>query len=172
MAVTIISRQRRETVDLRGLRRLVSRVLEDHDRGDADVTVVVGGDRLLRRLNAAYRGVDAPTDVLSFGADGGPAARARRDEAPEEILGDVVVSIDRAAAQARSRRVTLDREVRTLVAHGVLHLLGHDHERAGERRRMAALERGYARATGRPAAARAPRRRRAPRSGRGRQGTR
>jgi probable rRNA maturation factor len=107
----------------------------------------VASDKLLRELNNAYRGLDAPTDVLSFGA---PRARAggrgRRDaDGPEVVLGDVVISTDRAAAQAEARGVPFDREMLKLVAHGVLHLLGYDHENPKERRGMALLENRYVR---------------------------
>lgn len=145
MPVEIINRQRRAAVDRRAIRWLAARVLEDHGRGDADVTVVTASDRFVRRLNSAYRDLDAPTDVLSFGAPRAPkGGRGRRDaDGPEVVLGDVVISTDRAAAQAEARGVTFEREMLKLVAHGLLHLLGHDHKNPGARRSMARLENRY-----------------------------
>jgi len=70
----------------------------------------------MRRLNREFRKIDRPTDVLSFPA-----------EAPA-FLGDVAIDVPYAARQARKRGHALDREVQLLLAHGVLHLLGHDHE--------------------------------------------
>jgi len=90
----------------------------------------------MRGLNAAYRGKDKPTDVLSFELD------ERPDPSGPPLLGDVVISVDTAARQAAARGVPLDAEVRLLLVHGILHLLGYDHERsASEARRMFALQR-------------------------------
>jgi len=148
MPIAIVNKQSRHRIDRPAIRALVSGILDDHNRGEAEVTVVAATDAFVHRLNLAYRGVDAATDVLSFGAparSGRRAARRAADAGPEPVLGDVVVSTDRAAAQARERGVPLRREMLALVAHGVLHLLGHDHERAVDRRRMALLERRYLR---------------------------
>jgi probable rRNA maturation factor len=145
MSIEIIKKRKSAAVDRRAIRRLAARILEDHDRGDADVTVVVASDKLLRELNNAYRGLDAPTDVLSFGASRETARRRGDADGPEAVLGDVVISTDRAAAQAEARGVPFDREMLKLVAHGVLHLLGYDHEDPKERRGMALLENRYVR---------------------------
>jgi probable rRNA maturation factor len=80
--------------------------------------VLITGDAELRRLNREFRGKDEATDVLSFPA--GPDAAA--------TLGDIAISLGRARAQAREYDHTLEAEVRILLLHGVLHLLGHDHE--------------------------------------------
>jgi probable rRNA maturation factor len=147
MSIKIINTQKTAAVDRRAIRRLAARILEDHGRADADVTVVAAPDAFLRDLNREYRGLDAPTDVLSFGAprEAGKGRGPRDADAPEAVLGDVVISTDRAAAQAAKRGVPFDREMLKLVAHGVLHLLGHDHEGPKERRSMAALENRYVR---------------------------
>ena len=101
----------------------------------ADVAVVFGGDALLRELNARYRGIDRATDVLSFTyADDGPGARGRA------LDGELVLSVDRLAAQARRYRHSPGQELLRLVTHGLLHLCGHDHVKAGERRLMRAAE--------------------------------
>lgn len=96
----------------------------------------------MRGLNARYRRIAHPTDVLAF------ASR----EAPQPmtpLLGDVVISLDTARRQAREAGSTLDREMVTLLIHGVLHLLGYDHERsAREARRMQKKERAILRALG------------------------
>ena len=70
-------------------------------------------------LNLQYRGKDKPTDVLSF-----PLA----DELQPYLLGDVIISIETAARQAQRRRHSLREEIQTLLIHGILHLLGYDHE--------------------------------------------
>ena len=102
----------------------------------ADVAVVFADDATLRTLNARYRGIDRATDVLSFTyADDGPGARRRALE------GELVLSTARIAAQARRYRHTPGRELLRLVTHGLLHLCGHDHVKAGERSVMRAAER-------------------------------
>ncbi len=85
-------------------------------RGGASVSVLLCGDARMRRLNREFRKIDRPTDVLSFPA-GAPS-----------FLGDVAIDVPYAARQAHRRGHALDREVKLLLAHGVLHLLGHDHE--------------------------------------------
>jgi probable rRNA maturation factor len=87
------------------------------------------GDETIRALNAEHRGLDAPTDVLSF-----PLGSEFTLPPGEPVhLGDVVVSYTRAVAQADEYGHSVEREVAYLVAHGVLHVLGYDHERDAER---------------------------------------
>ena len=105
------------------------------------LTLVITIDRRIRRLNRLWRGIDKATDVLSFpaGADPGPARH----------LGDVVISRETAARQARVEGHPLATELRVLALHGLLHLLGYDHEHdAG---RMARTERRLRRQGGLPA---------------------
>lgn len=104
---------------------------------EAEVSVVFVDDEYIRRLNREYRGVDAPTDVLSFSMlEGDPVA------GPEEecVLGDVVVSLPAAVRQSEAYGHSFRREVAYLVAHGVLHLLGYDHRTAEEKKRMREME--------------------------------
>jgi len=106
----------------------------------AELTVSLVDDEAMQALNRDYRQADRPTDVLAFAMREG-----ERVAGDEGILGDVVISLDTAARQARRRGVPLARELRTLLVHGVLHLLGYDHERsAAEARRMRAEERRLA----------------------------
>lgn len=101
-------------------RRLIAEVA-----GDRDATCLISTDEELRRLNRDFRGKDTPTDVLSF-----PSPR----DAAE--LGEIAISWDRASEQARELGHAADEEVRVLMLHGVLHLLGMDHETdSGEMRR-------------------------------------
>ena len=86
-----------------------------------DITIVLTDDRQLHELNLDYLGVDAPTDVLSF-----PASETD-PETGATYLGDIVLSIPRAAAQAQAAGHPLEAEVQLLVVHGTLHLLGYDH---------------------------------------------
>ncbi len=97
-----------------------------------ELSVLVTDDAQLHQLNRDYRGVDAPTDVLSFAAEeeaGGPFVRP--PDAPR-YLGDIALSYERVVAQAAEYGHSRERELAYLVAHGVLHLLGYDHERGPE----------------------------------------
>jgi probable rRNA maturation factor len=107
-----------------------ARAALDHQSADGDLTLVLTGDEQLRRLNRDYRGVDAPTDVLSF-----PASETD-PETGAPYLGDILLSVSRADEQARAAGHPLADEARLLVVHGVLHLLGHDHAEADEKAKM------------------------------------
>lgn len=101
-----------------------------HQSADGDLTLVLTDDEQLHRLNRDFLGVDAPTDVLSF-----PASETD-PETGARYLGDILLSIPRAGAQARAAGHPLEDEARLLVVHGVLHLLGHDHAEADEKAKM------------------------------------
>jgi probable rRNA maturation factor len=105
------------------------------------VTVVITTDRRIRTLNRTWRGLDKATDVLSFPAGDDPG--------PGRPLGDLVISRETAARQARAEGHALGTEVRILALHGLLHLLGYDHER--DSGRMARIERRLRRQGGLPA---------------------
>ena len=122
----------------------------------AGVSLTVVGDRAMRSLNRRHRGIDAATDVLSFPlyepqafVRRGPT-RPRPHRDPELLLGDVVISLDTARRQAAAYGAPLARELERLLIHGILHLCGHDHLVAGERRRMEREERRLARRIGMP----------------------
>jgi probable rRNA maturation factor len=122
------------------VRRAGDRMLGALELGGAELSVLLCDDAAIHALNREHRGHDKPTDVLSFPIDGSRSAlvRARRAAARGEtpLLGDVVISLDTAARQAASRRRELAAEVVFLLAHGVLHLVGHDHAEPEEKRLM------------------------------------
>ena len=96
----------------------------------ADLTIVLTDDAQLHELNKEYLGVDAPTDVLSFPSD------QTDPETGSRYLGDILISVERAAAQASAAGHPTEAEVQLLVVHGILHLLGHDHGDPEEKARM------------------------------------
>jgi probable rRNA maturation factor len=112
-------------VDEGKLRALALALLTAEGIGEAcALGIAFAGESEMRALNAEHRGLDEVTDVLAFPLDG-------RDELPpglERQLGDVVVCVEQAVRQATAAGVETSAEVRTLVVHGLLHLLGHDHE--------------------------------------------
>ncbi len=127
---SLLNRQRIVRASFRGLRGFLGE-LQREVAGGRTFAVCLASDAAVRRLNRDYRGKDYPTDVLSFPDDSGEAA------------GDIVISVQAAQRQAREFGHSLDRELRTLALHGVLHLLGFDHEDRGDRGRMARAERRW-----------------------------
>ena len=97
---------------------------------DVELTIVLTDDARLQELNRDYLGLDAPTDVLSF-----PASETD-PETGARYIGDILISVPRAQAQADAAGHPLESELQLLVVHGVLHLLGHDHARAEDKARM------------------------------------
>jgi probable rRNA maturation factor len=134
--MTVRLHGRRGRIDRLRLRKRAVRLLREVGRPKAELSIALVDDAEIAELNARYRGVEGATDVLSFSLLEGAHAERRGD-----LLGDVVVSLDTAAVQARRGRRSLDDEVLRLLIHGTLHLLGHDHERDDEARRMRAEER-------------------------------
>jgi probable rRNA maturation factor len=102
--------------------------------GVVEINVLIGDDGLLQRLNRDYRNTDRPTDVLSFGDDDAHGTFVVPPGAPR-YLGDIAVSYDRVIEQAEEYGHSRERELCYLVVHGVLHLLGYDHERGEEQAR-------------------------------------
>jgi probable rRNA maturation factor len=96
----------------------------------ADLTIVLTDNIQLQDLNREWMGVDAPTDVLSFPSD------EIDPESSNRYLGDILISVQRAAEQAKAAGHAVEAEVQLLVIHGVLHLMGHDHAEAGEKAKM------------------------------------
>ncbi len=127
-------------VDTKPLRKAVLETLTRQNVRDAcEVVVVISDDAALRDLNARFRGIDAPTDVLSFADDTrGPFAGGGGNF--PRYLGDIVISIDRAREQAEAAGGTLVQELQLLTVHGVLHLLGHDHAEPAQKAAMWAAQ--------------------------------
>ena len=118
------------------LARRARRVLRDVAQAGAELSLALIDDVAMAALNERHRGKRGATDVLSFSLLEGAHSEYRG-----ALLGDVVIDIEQAARQARRARRALDDELARLTIHGVLHLLGHDHENLDEARRMRAEER-------------------------------
>jgi probable rRNA maturation factor len=115
------------------VKRYATRMLRALKLEAAELSVLVCDDRVMRRLNKTYRGIDRSTDVLAFALREGMAMAGTVD-----ALGDIVIAWPTARRQARANGISSEREVCLLVAHGLLHLLGFDHAtRTTERRMMA-----------------------------------
>jgi probable rRNA maturation factor len=121
-------------LDIELLESAARTTLEQQSAPDDDITIVLTDDDQMRELNLDYLGVDAPTDVLSFPAsESDPETGAR-------YLGDILISVDRAAQQAQVAGHSLQAEAQLLVVHGTLHLLGHNHADAEQKARMWAAQ--------------------------------
>ena len=119
MAIEVVSKQRLVPINRGRICNLATDTLVSVGRADSSLTVALVRDRRIKELNRDFRGKDRATDVLSFPAGDGFEA---------DYLGDVVISTDTAARQAKDAGHSLDRELSELVIHGVLHLCGYDHE--------------------------------------------
>ena len=152
-------------VNGRALVATAKKLLEAAGEPSSSLSLTLVNDATIRRLNREHRGKDKATDVLSFpihashewvpesstGAPPSVAARPPRTKSvgsPEILLGDVVISIETARRQASDYDASLQDELYRLLIHGILHVMGHDHERVRERRVMVAAERRLARAIG------------------------
>ena len=114
--VEVVNRQRRLQLDTEAWSSFATRALNAIRENQSSATIAFVSDKRIRELNRQFRGIDKATDVLSFPAE------------EESNLGDVAVSVETAATQARENGLTLDEEIAQLILHGLLHLSGFDHE--------------------------------------------
>ena len=121
--IEIVNRQKKRRVNSKQWRELAERALYAAGKRKRAATIVFVSDAAMKKLNRQFRGKDFTTDVLSF-----PAQHERFEKELQTNLGEVVISLDRAAAQAKENGLTFANEVEQLILHGLLHLCGHDHE--------------------------------------------
>ncbi|MFL6207891.1 MAG: rRNA maturation RNase YbeY [Pyrinomonadaceae bacterium] len=123
MMIEVINRKRKLLVDCERWQTFAAKALKVIPANGAGVTVAFVSDRAMRELNRRWRGKRGTTDVLSF-----PAGQDEFERRAGATLGDVVISVERAARQAAEHGLTLDEEIAQLILHGLLHLCGYDHE--------------------------------------------
>jgi len=136
-----------EGIKLSELKGLAEKLLRKIGREDLELSVVLTDDETIKELNKNWRGKDKPTDILSFPQDF-PPLEFEGDLSPEEelkrslegckncrVLGDIVISVDRAKKQAEEYGWTFEDELKRLLLHGFVHLLGFDHETSEEAER-------------------------------------
>ena len=121
--IEVVNRQRKVTIDCERWRAFAAKALKIVPAGGAGVTVAFVSDRAMRELNRRWRGKRGTTDVLSF-----PAGQDEFEKVEGETLGDVVISVEQTARQAKEHGLEFDEEVAQLILHGLLHLCGYDHE--------------------------------------------
>lgn len=127
MEVLLRNTQRKVKLDTALVKLRTRKVLQSLELGKVELSILIVNDKKIQELNSDYRAQDKPTDVLSF-----PQEEDAVDEAGNRLLGDVVISAETADKQAEDHGLTLDQEIMLLVIHGVLHLMGYDHEQSRE----------------------------------------
>ena len=116
--IEAVNRQRKTRIETKAWESLADRAVTAIGRPGSSATIAFVSDVSIRRLNRQFRGVDKATDVLSF-----PAG-----DADKSNLGDIAISVETAARQAKENGLAFDEEVAQLILHGLLHLCGYDHE--------------------------------------------
>jgi rRNA maturation RNase YbeY len=120
--IEVVNRQRKMPLDCERWRAFVEKTWLALPAGAEGVTVAFVSDRAMRELNRLWRHKQGTTDVLSF-----PVEQDEFEKAEGSSLGDVVVSVEQAARQAKENGLTLDQEIAQLILHGLIHLCGYDH---------------------------------------------
>ncbi|HEX6716413.1 MAG TPA: rRNA maturation RNase YbeY [Pyrinomonadaceae bacterium] len=114
--IEVVNRQRRLKLDAEAWSNFATKALVAIGKSDSSATIAFVSENKIRELNRQFRGINKATDVLSFPAD-------------ERLnLGDIAVSVDTAAMQAKENGLSFDQEIAQLILHGLLHLCGYDHE--------------------------------------------
>jgi probable rRNA maturation factor len=135
----VISARTTESVTLpfalTGVESTLAQALADHSSTE-EVTVVISDDEHLRHLNNDFRQMDRPTDVLSFELDD-------PNDPEDAFLGEIYISADRAREQADKAGHTLEAEIHYLAVHGILHLLGYEHDTDSGYKKMKSMEVRY-----------------------------
>ncbi len=116
--IEVVNRQRRLKIDTEEWAGFAAKASAAIGNSESSATIAFVSDKRIRQLNQQFRGIDKTTDVLSFPAD----------ELDESNLGDIAISIETAAKQAKENGLSLDDEIAQLILHGLLHLSGYDHE--------------------------------------------
>lgn len=133
MPISITSHREPEPLDLRAFERLAEFVLDREDvPAAAELSLALVGPEEMSGLNERYRGIEGPTDVLAFPCD--DPCPVPGDE--PVTLGDVVIAPEVAEGQAAELGHTVEEELNLLLVHGILHLLGYDHETEDDARAM------------------------------------
>ncbi|HEX8250037.1 MAG TPA: rRNA maturation RNase YbeY [Pyrinomonadaceae bacterium] len=124
----IINQQRKTKIETAAFQKFAEQAVQAiNEAKGKDLTVAFVSDRRIKELNKIFRDKNKPTDVLSF-----PYETDRYDYLEtENFLGDIVISVEQAARQAQENNLTLENEIKQLILHGILHLVGYDHESDG-----------------------------------------
>ena len=123
--IWIKNRQKQVEINPHLIRRILKGILAELELKNPEISILLLDDPQIRALNREYREKDKPTDVLSF-----PMLDETSGKIQPQLLGDIVISVETAEKQAHNRKSALYKELCILLIHGMLHLLGYDHERS------------------------------------------
>ncbi len=129
-----IDHEFKELLSRSEVKSFANKILDELDKTGCEVSFYFVGDSAMRETNFRYRGFDKVTDVLSFTIN---------EVNPENgflILGDIIISVPVALSQTKERQKTLTREIHLLMIHGILHIIGYDHEDKNEKKKMFSLQ--------------------------------
>jgi probable rRNA maturation factor len=124
--IEVVNRQRKMEIDCERWQRFAQKAVTVSPAGEAGVTIAFVSDRTMAELNRRWRGKRGTTDVLSF-----PNQEESFEKLDDRQLGDIVISIEQAARQAKENKLDLHNEIAQLILHGLLHLCGYDHSTDG-----------------------------------------
>ena len=131
MEILFQNNQDQYPIDIIQFQSLIAQALEKLEETGVELSILLTNDAEIQELNKVYRHLDKPTDVLSF-----PQDEDAVNESGDRLLGDVVVSVETAARQAEEHHLSFNEELILLAIHGILHLLGYDHERSPQDARI------------------------------------
>jgi probable rRNA maturation factor len=127
MAILIENRQQRIEIALPRVRQAINSVLKLLDSSDSEISVLFVNDEEITEINRQYLNRNRPTNVIAF-----PMREGDFGEINPHILGDIIISVDTALRDADKEDLSFDDEIMYLIIHGLLHLLGYDHEKSQE----------------------------------------
>ena len=127
MEIVVQNRQKRQRVRPEKAKKMAERILSDLECHESELSILLVDDDEMTQLNREYLSRDHPTNVLAF-----PMREGKDKHLHPALLGDVVISAETAEREAQQRDVTLEEEMALLLVHGILHLLGYEHENTPE----------------------------------------
>jgi probable rRNA maturation factor len=128
MEILIKNQQKIKKVNQKKIERIIKKVLQNLKVDEeTEISVLFTDDKFIRTLNNKYRGIDKPTDVLSFSLQEG-AIKSPEVES-DKLLGDIIISVETAQRQADNLNHSMEKELTVLLIHGLLHLTDYDHEK-------------------------------------------
>ncbi|MDH5762101.1 MAG: rRNA maturation RNase YbeY [Nitrospinota bacterium] len=131
MEILLSNNQNQHPVDEAQFLSQIGQILEKLEETECELSLLLTDDAEIRQLNKTYRHLDKATDVLSF-----PQDEDAVNESGDTLLGDVAISVETAAQQAEDHHLSFNEELILLAIHGILHLLGYDHERSPQEARI------------------------------------
>ena len=130
-----IKNLQKKKISLKDLRKLANRTLENQGIDGKEISILLVDDKAIKDLNKKYLKKNYPTDVLAFRMQDGEFA-----DLHQEILGDVIISLDTAASRAEEFKTSFKYEIQLYLVHGILHLLGFEDTSPGKQNKMKAVQ--------------------------------